>query len=926
MPDEGYSVNDKVNVSLTESGKKVELKNNDLVLYITSQVGITKAEVLKSPTLQTKFTADMIPNAFIKAIYFDGNIFSETPNRLIKIDTADKNLNISFKADKPKYNPGDEVNLALQLKDTAGNTKTGSINVSVIDEALASIDYNDSDILNQLYRNVSTGIFQTYLSHYNPQFGPGGGQGDSCFLAGTKILMQGNTYKNIEDIKVGDYVLTKESELSDKFVEARVYETIKHAGNEYLLVNNHMRVTPIHVMYVNGRWMQAKYMKVGDYLLDSAGNWNVIESIKSIAGNFEVYDLNIENYHTYFAENYYVHNKQNERSVFLDTAFFNIVNTDNNGNANVKFTAPDNITSWRVTYQGITEDLYAGSNQSNINVSIPFFIDPLIEEVYLESDRPTLSLRVFGDAISQQLVSGDVSYTIKSDSLKINQEVKGKVLDTATFEIPKLIKGSHQITISAKAGEYQDTIVKSFQVIASHQRIIKTELQKLKPDFKFPDPGNLDHSVELVFMNNQRAKYYKELYSLYYKYGNRVDQNMARKYAGELLEKHFGINNYWKTQSTFADYQYGDGGIAILPYAQGSLELTVKAMNLNNNDFNDHLLESYLTKVLEDKGEHRQRKIIALYGLSQLKTPVLHVLDILATEKDLDTFEVVYLGLAYAEFGNTQKAIELLNQSKNMKTGNPEQESEAAGLRMLLAAKVQEYKLAQEMFEFINTNPKKEDLDYIEKIIFLHEILPHTMPYQFVSFEYNLNGKSEEITLNDIETKKLVLTPEEMNEIQFQNIEGDVSVATTYESTLVESVNIAKNISVQRKYYVNNSLVNPVAGKVNLKEGDLVRVELSYNVPSGLGCYTITDYLPSGMKLITRNASYITNNGIDIDYPINSDFQSVSFCSPKAYNQPISYIARVSGKGIFTAEKPMIQSELNPDILNFGNDIVVEIK
>lgn len=926
MPEDGYSLNDKMNINLTESGNKVELKDNDLVLYITSQIGITNAEVLNSSTLEKTFTSDLVPNAYIKAIYYDGNIFNETSNQLIKINKADKNLDISFKADKQKYAPGEEIILDLQLKDKDGKAKKGTLNLSVIDEALASIDTNDLDILDAIYRNVSSGIFQTYLSHYNPQIQPGGGMGDSCFLPGTKILMKGNTYKNIEDIKVGDYVLTKENENSDKFVEARVYETIKHEGSEYLLVNNHMRVTPIHVMYVNGRWMQAKYMKTGDYLLDSAGNWTVIENIKSVSGDFEVYDLNIENYHTYFAENYYVHNKQNERSVFLDTAFFNIVNTDNNGNANVKFTAPDNITSWRVSYQGITEDLFAGANYSNVNVSIPFFIDPLIEEIYLESDRPNITLKVFGDAISQKLISGDVTYTIESKSLGINQTLTGKILDISSFELPKLTKGSHQITISAKAGKYEDKIVKSFKVIDSYQSVVKTESQKLKSNLEFPDYKDLDGSVEIVFMNNQRAEYYKELYDLYYSYGNRVDQNMARKYAGEMLQKYFDIENYWASQPDLSNYQYTNGGIALLPYAEGSLELTVKAMDVNSDDFNAYSLESYLTSILEDKKEDRYRKIVALYGLAQLEVPVLNVLETLSQEKDLNIFEVLYLGLAQAELGNTQKALDLLNRSKDMLTDTDEEKSEAAGLKMMLAAKLQEYKVAHEMLQYINSNPKQNDLDYLEKLVFLQELLPYTETDKYVAFEYILNGKTEKVTLNDVETKKIVLTANEIKQIEFMNIVGEVTVTTAYQSNLVDSVTTSKNISVQRKYFVNNSLVNPKDGKINLKDGDLVTVELSYNVPSKQGCYTITDYLPSGMKLITRNASYWSDNSNNIDYPLRNDFQSVSFCAPKYEYRAIRYIARVSGKGTFTAEKPVVQSQQNPEIINFGTDLIVEIK
>ncbi|MDI9385375.1 MAG: alpha-2-macroglobulin family protein, partial [Verrucomicrobiota bacterium] len=65
----------------------------------------------------------------------------------------------------------------------------------------------------------------------------------------------------------------------------------------------------------------------------------------------------------------------NFRDEFKDTNVFKTITTDKNGNGELKFKLADNLTSWRITYQGISDKLFAGSGTKNITASLPFFID-----------------------------------------------------------------------------------------------------------------------------------------------------------------------------------------------------------------------------------------------------------------------------------------------------------------------------------------------------------------------------------------------------------------------------------------------------------------------------------------------------------------------------------------------------------------------
>ncbi|MEI8191888.1 MAG: polymorphic toxin-type HINT domain-containing protein [candidate division NC10 bacterium] len=132
--------------------------------------------------------------------------------------------------------------------------------------------------------------------------------GMHCFLKGTKILMEGGTYKNIEDVQVGDKVMSYDAELG-KFVGAAVVKTTKNDMDKYYIVNDTLKITPGHILMVNGQWAMSNNMKVGDHLLNANGERVAITSLKEIDAAVDVYNLITDEPHDFFADNYLVHNE-----------------------------------------------------------------------------------------------------------------------------------------------------------------------------------------------------------------------------------------------------------------------------------------------------------------------------------------------------------------------------------------------------------------------------------------------------------------------------------------------------------------------------------------------------------------------------------------------------------------------------------------
>ena len=134
---------------------------------------------------------------------------------------------------------------------------------------------------------------------------------NTCFLAGTKILLADGTSKLIEEIKVGDMVASYDEK---KMVKTSAKATAMFDGEsakEYLLINDSLKVTPNHMFYSQGEWKAIGKMTEGDLLLDDNLKEVTIDKIEKIKSQnpVQVYNLEVEGEHNYYANGILVHNK-----------------------------------------------------------------------------------------------------------------------------------------------------------------------------------------------------------------------------------------------------------------------------------------------------------------------------------------------------------------------------------------------------------------------------------------------------------------------------------------------------------------------------------------------------------------------------------------------------------------------------------------
>jgi hypothetical protein len=120
----------------------------------------------------------------------------------------------------------------------------------------------------------------------------------------------------IEKIKIDDEVLSW-NEQTEKLEWKFVLDTYIRKNNKLIVIQlvtgTIIKATPEHPFFVEGSWINASELKEGMKLLSSELNKVVILSINEeiLPNEIDVFNLNIQDNHNYFAENILVHNDYN---------------------------------------------------------------------------------------------------------------------------------------------------------------------------------------------------------------------------------------------------------------------------------------------------------------------------------------------------------------------------------------------------------------------------------------------------------------------------------------------------------------------------------------------------------------------------------------------------------------------------------------
>ncbi|MFH1078332.1 MAG: alpha-2-macroglobulin family protein, partial [Patescibacteria group bacterium] len=603
------------------------------------------------------------------------------------------------------------------------------------------------------------------------------------------------------------------------------------------------------------------------------------------------------------------------RRTFKDTATFEVVTTDGNGQATVAFTAPDNITSWRLSAVAVTKGLSAGYGRASLAVTKPVFVDAVVPVTLLATDAPVLKIRAYGIGLTP---GEPLTFRVDAPTLGItNATVTGTAGTSAYVAIDQLPVGTHNVVLRVEARGGSDALLRTVTVVPS--RFTKDEYvsTELAPGAALPDIGT-SPEVTVWFESLAQSRYLPRLESLADAWNVRAESLIAERVSRDLLMRIFGRTDV-AAIAPLTRYQQTGGGIAPLPYASEDVELSAKAVATDADAFDRGRLAAYFWGIADDAKVTREEALRALSGLAALGEPVLVRLRTFVDADDLTWRERLALGRGLEASGDREAArgiLEVLLATSEERDGqvrltvseDRREMLEATAEVAALAASLSHPKAAG-LDAYLETNWSDEALTDLDRAYYLAHVIP-TLATGDVTVRYVAGGDEQTVSLVDGRTESVLLTAAEAKVFRATSVDGPAT-ATFVRRTATTPVSVPE-VGLTRSY-----LVPGAASLDALTEGMTVTVTLTPTWKSNAqdGCYVVRDHLPSGLApLVTLAFGNMYGDRATNWYPMSVGTQDISFVVCKGETEPIAYKARVVSRGTYTAEPAILQSLATPAV------------
>lgn len=677
-----------------------------------------------------------------------------------------------------------------------------------------------------------------------------------------------------------------------------------------------------------------------------------------------------------------------ERSLFEDVAIFANLTTNARGRAETSFKLPDNLTSWVLTGLAATADLEAGSGFGIVPVRKPLFVDATLNRTYVTADRPAIRLRAFGTGLGE---GGPVTYSIASDTLLPTPiEAAGDAFRATTIPLGALTPGTHRLAITARAGDLEDTLVRTVTVLPSRlsRAVAETHVLNKGETADLANAG--DGAVEVVIADANRGGLYGDVAALADASSDRLDDIVARAVAQELLASMFAAPVAVPVDLRSTTYQTTTGGLGLFPYSEPDVALTADVALAAPERFGRQAMVQALRAAVDDDADTpRADGIVALRGLAALGEPVLTEVGALLDAgpelgDPLTPIEHLDLGLAAALLGDLDRAEaayravltdhgQVRGTTARVDAGADADDVLIATARAALLGALVGDDLAPALHAYAAANPAKDVSLAIWHAAYLEAALPRlaTTP---AKLRYTLPDGEKTATLDRGQTVVLHLTSAMRAALALRVDDGAVSVTVVRREAMAAGSGAADpDLALARAFGGPESLPPPVgpdgatvdrdapllrpedavtatdgvsatagvsagglAGAVvAMDEGDAVVVTLTPTLgpKAAGGCYQVSDLLPSGMRPATARflpgGYYSPDVDVAIAYPYAIEGQRVSFCAwpdEKGVIRPIRYLARAFAPGTYAAEPAIIQAQSAPDRQALSAPATVEIR
>ena len=624
------------------------------------------------------------------------------------------------------------------------------------------------------------------------------------------------------------------------------------------------------------------------------------------------------------------------RDEFCDTNIFKTVTTDKNGNASMKFKLADNLTSWRITYQGISDKQYAGSGTKNITVSLPFFVDLIMGKEYLKEDKICATLRVFG---SEAKKSETVNYkiTVKDKATGKQKEYKqtGVVGDYTNIFLDRLNEGNYEIYVSANCKGQKDAIKEEFNVVESSIYFNNTSYYKLS-DSTVLNPVYSNPVITLF--NESSSDFYNSLNNISSGVGKRIDQKICQMAASKYINENFESDLHFDEDemlSLINEYESEDGGYKLLPYSNEDAEITAKLIHIVNNDYLNAKTKTYFKNILDNTEEYDTKIAASLWGLSKIKEPVLlTVYNLLENNKNLELRDKLYLALSLAEFGDEKTARKYYREfiEQGVKSSGDylyfdgkkdlTDSYELTALLSVLGVKLKDFDNSDKLFKYLYNKPLKTTLSNFEQLIYImnRDIMSlKEIQDLFGEITVAADGSKKAYKLKLFDRESFAVTKDKIKDISFSNIKG--SIACKVEA-LGNKDDLDRNKTDDFSLNISYMLKDSTTEQMQYNHSDLVKVKITPSFSSKIskGFYEITYVIPSGFRYVGNDRSvamWPEINGQKVIFNMYFNRENLAV-------EPAVFYIQASQQGEYTVDYVVIKEFLE-NKLNYINKMTLKV-
>ncbi len=363
-----------------------------------------------------------------------------TADKIIGVLDKDKFLNVSIKPSKESYKPGEEANYKIEVTKNNGKPAANTeLSFGVIDESIYAIKEDQTPDIKNFFYAPHYNYVPTYNSLQNNY-----SNGTSRYAT---VIDKNLIEKNVSPEGSGNLtgkIKTKAGRIN--------YSGI------YILLNGNSYFYKTGVD--TSGYYSLKKIKKGNYdLLVLLGDGEFLFEKRLYVGSNSMFDINLENYENLFpmpirfggmgedrvprsgiqlmeanASNFIALKKEastnNEfvkpevRKNFVDAVIWKPdIITNSNGEADISFKMPDNLTTWRATVRGITKNTEVGQAINKVITRKNLLIRIETPRFFRQGDELTVSTIVHNYLSEEKHVK--ISFNSKDLELlnsKINQQ------------------------------------------------------------------------------------------------------------------------------------------------------------------------------------------------------------------------------------------------------------------------------------------------------------------------------------------------------------------------------------------------------------------------------------------------------------------------------------------------------------------------